>query len=85
MWCKTRYRGIDPGNDPNFVFLPDPEFDQLTLFNSDGTAINVNSWTDVLIMLLVVGLEKSRVYTILSKQFWILFGISMFYLTKSFL
>ena len=37
---------IDPGNDPNFVFVPDPEFDQLTLFNSDGTAINVNSWTE---------------------------------------
>ena len=78
---------IDPGNDPNFVFVPDPEFDQLTLFNSDGTAINVNSWTEC--SHYVAGGwsgEIESLYNFEQTIFWILFGISIFYLTlKNFL
>ena len=78
---------IDPGNDPNFVFVPDPEFDQLTLFNSDGTAINVNSWTEC--SHYVAGgwsSEVENLYNFEQTIFWILFGISIIYITvKNFL
>ena len=33
-------------NDPNFVFVPDPLFETVTLYNSDGKIINVNSWLE---------------------------------------
>ena len=34
------------GNDPNFVFTNDPNYDVVVLFYSDGTKINVNSWIE---------------------------------------
>ncbi len=34
------------GNDPNFVFLKDPNFEPKTLFNENGDVINVNSWLE---------------------------------------
>lgn len=34
------------GNDPNFVFSNDPNYDTVVLFYSDGTKINVNSWIE---------------------------------------
>ena len=34
----------DPGNDPNFVFENDPDFQTLRLFDVEGNIINVNSW-----------------------------------------
>ena len=34
------------GNDPNFVFTPDPNFSVVTLYDSAGNLINVNSWLE---------------------------------------
>ena len=37
---------VDPGNDPNFVFENDPNFEALKLYNSEGDVIFVNSWVE---------------------------------------
>lgn len=34
------------GNDPNFVFTNDPNFETIVLMNSEGKIINVNSWIE---------------------------------------
>ena len=34
------------GNDPNYIFEKDPNFEVLTLFNENGQIINVNSWLE---------------------------------------
>ena len=31
------------GNNPNFVFNPDPNFEPITLFNENGNTVLVNS------------------------------------------
>ena len=36
----------DIGNDPNFVFENDPNFEALKLYNSEGDVIFVNSWVE---------------------------------------
>tara|TARA_B100000902_G_scaffold272518_1_gene258449 strand:+ start:205 stop:528 length:324 start_codon:yes stop_codon:yes gene_type:complete len=37
---------IEIGSDPNFVFINDPEFTTLRLFDIEGNIINVNSWIE---------------------------------------
>ena len=37
---------IEIGSDPNFVFVNDPAFTTLRLFDVDGNVINVNSWIE---------------------------------------
>ena len=32
------------GNDPDFIFVNDPNFESLRLFDIEGNIINVNSW-----------------------------------------
>jgi len=47
--CGTKPTGVnytDPGNDPNFVFVNDPNFEAITLFDPEGNVINVNSWLE---------------------------------------
>jgi hypothetical protein len=34
------------GNNPNFVFEYDPNFESLRLFDFDGNVVNVNSWLE---------------------------------------
>lgn len=34
------------GNDPNFVFTNDPNFETLVLYGPDNKIINVNSWIE---------------------------------------
>lgn len=34
------------GNNPNFVFTPEPSFQTLTLYDNLGNTINVNSWLE---------------------------------------
>ena len=34
------------GNNPNFVFENDPNFDTVILFDTNNTIINVNSWLE---------------------------------------
>ena len=33
-------------SDPNFIFVNDPEFNTIRLFDIDGNIINVNSWIE---------------------------------------
>lgn len=33
-------------NTPNFVFTPDPNFETVTLFDSVGNVVNLNSWIE---------------------------------------
>lgn len=45
--CGIAPEGIsyfDPGNDPNFVFVNDPSFIKVTLYDSEGNIANMNSW-----------------------------------------
>tara|TARA_B100000945_G_scaffold125696_1_gene99939 strand:- start:1196 stop:1519 length:324 start_codon:yes stop_codon:yes gene_type:complete len=37
---------IDPGNNPNFVFENDPNFETLALYDINENIVNVNSWTE---------------------------------------
>tara|TARA_Y100000389_G_scaffold203451_1_gene251898 strand:+ start:1349 stop:1660 length:312 start_codon:yes stop_codon:yes gene_type:complete len=34
------------GNDPNFVFVNDPTYLTVKLFDTEGSVINVNSWIE---------------------------------------
>ena len=34
------------GNNPNFVFENDPNFDSVRLFDLEGNIVNVNSWLE---------------------------------------
>ncbi len=36
----------DIGNDPNFIFSNDPNYEVLVLYDADGNVINVNSWIE---------------------------------------
>ena len=36
----------DIGNNPNFVFRNDPDYEVLVLYDVDGNIINVNSWIE---------------------------------------
>ena len=33
-------------NDPNFIFVNDPSFNTLRLYDTEGNIINVNSWIE---------------------------------------
>ena len=47
MWKKST--GVEEANvvdSENYVFLNDPSFDTLTLYDSDGNVVNVNSWQE---------------------------------------
>tara|TARA_Y100001970_G_scaffold27416_1_gene33438 strand:+ start:103 stop:411 length:309 start_codon:yes stop_codon:yes gene_type:complete len=37
---------IEISSDPNFVFVNDPDFQTLRLFDVEGNVINVNSWIE---------------------------------------
>ena len=37
---------IEIGNDPNFIFENDPNFQTIRLFSPEGDIINVNSWIE---------------------------------------
>ena len=37
---------VDPGNDPNFVFVSEPGYETVTLYDIEGNIINVNSWIE---------------------------------------
>lgn len=47
--CGKKPEGIeliDPGNDPSFIFTPDPNFSTIALFDIDGNTVNMNSWVE---------------------------------------
>ena len=49
MSSRRRWRHNDPkflNADPNFVFVNDPSFNTLRLFDIEGNIINVNSWIE---------------------------------------
>jgi len=37
---------IEIGSDPNFIFVNDPNFQTIRLFDIEGNIINVNSWIE---------------------------------------
>ena len=37
---------VEIGSDPNFVFVNDPNFDTVILYDIEGNVINVNSWIE---------------------------------------
>mgnify|MGYP001185874942 CR=1 FL=1 len=37
---------IEIGSNPNFVFINDPNFNTLTLYDVEGNIVNVNSWIE---------------------------------------
>jgi hypothetical protein len=37
---------FDPGNNPDFVFENDPNFETVVLYDVDGNIVNVNSWIE---------------------------------------
>ena len=37
---------VDIASDPNFVFENDPSYNAITLFDSEGNVVNVNSWIE---------------------------------------
>ena len=37
---------IDVGNNPNFVFTDDSNFETVILYDAEGNIINVNSWLE---------------------------------------
>lgn len=42
----TNVELIIVGNDPNFVFANDPNFQTVVLYDLEGNVINVNSWLE---------------------------------------
>tara|TARA_B100001996_G_scaffold6010_1_gene5075 strand:+ start:134 stop:445 length:312 start_codon:yes stop_codon:yes gene_type:complete len=42
----TNVELIIVGNDPNFVFANDPNFQTVVLYDIEGNVINVNSWLE---------------------------------------
>lgn len=47
--CGSQPLGVfyeDPGNNPNYVFISDSNFDPVKLFDPDGNIIFVNSWVE---------------------------------------
>ena len=47
--CGLSPEGVvytDPGNDPNFVFTQDSNFETLSLYDVENNVINVNSWVE---------------------------------------
>lgn len=37
---------VEPGNNPDFVFENDPNFETVVLYDVDGNIVNVNSWIE---------------------------------------
>jgi len=37
---------VDPGNNPVFVFVNDPNFESIALYDIEGNIVNVNSWIE---------------------------------------
>lgn len=47
--CGPQPPGVfyeDPGNNPNYVFLNDENFEPIKLFDLDGNIVFVNSWVE---------------------------------------
>lgn len=43
---NTNDKLIDVGNNPNFVFNPDPLYENIILYDAEGNKIIVNSWIE---------------------------------------
>lgn len=67
---------IDPGNDPNFVFVNDPSFKTISLFSTEGNVINVNSWLEC-VHYLKGGWSSNRTLNSIAEQY---LSISLFFI-----
>ena len=43
---NIKFNAEEIGNDPNFVFVNDPNYETIILYNQEGNIINVNSWLE---------------------------------------
>ena len=89
----TNVELIIVGNDPNFVFANDPNFQTVVLYDIEGNVINVNSWLECAnyvnggwVNNLDVFINEERIlfFTILLLTLYAQFSFSMyeFYLEK---
>jgi len=62
------------GNNPNFVFESDPQFDTLVLYNPDGAVINVNSWLECANY--VNGGWESKLVSLINYEKYLFFGLA---------
>ena len=77
--CGTKPTGVnytDPGNDPNFVFVNDPNFEAITLFDPEGNVIYVNSWLECA-HYLKGGWRSNQLLSSMSEQY---LSISLFFI-----
>lgn len=69
--CGPQPTGItytDPGNDPNFVFTNDPNFEVVALFDVEGNIVNVNSWLEC-VHYLRGGWTSTQIISSLNEQY----------------
>lgn len=66
---------IDPGNDPNFIFENDPNYDVVVLYDENGMVVNTNSWVECA-HYVNGGWSNSRITEVPGDQY-IVFGISI--------
>ena len=71
------------GNDPNFVFENDPNFDTVILFDTNNNIINVNSWLECA-NYVNGGWVGKQVETFNGEQFIFFVSISLFVIYFSF-
>ena len=77
--CGPQPAGItysDPGNDPNFVFTNDPNFEVVSLFDVEGNIVNVNSWLEC-IHYLKGGWTSTQILSSLNEQYLLISLISI--------
>jgi len=87
--CGEKPEGIkiiEPGNNPNFVFTPDPNFSTVSLFDIEGNTVNMNSWVECAHYVKGGWLGSSSAFTNYEKYtFLFLIGFTFLYaVTKYF-
>lgn len=68
-----KFNPQDIGNDPNFVFNNDPDFETIILYDQEGNIINVNSWLECANY--VNGGWTSEVYDLFNGEQYLFFTI----------
>lgn len=64
------------GNNPNYVFESDPQFETIILYNSEGTVINVNSWLECANY--VNGGWETKLMNLVNYEKYLFFGLIIF-------
>jgi len=70
------------GNNPNFVFENDPNFETVRLFDLDGNVVNVNSWLECANY--VNGGWTNDISDFLNGEKYLFFGLTLILLVASY-